>query len=118
MLQEAARRSGGNGISLASLARLHALRAERHEAERILKQLASSTHYVPAYEISKAWFALGAGAQAEEWLQRAFEQRSHSLVFLHVDPQLSMHREELAYSRVAARVRSERISLPAAADHP
>lgn len=105
MLQDAARRSHGSGISLASLARVHALRGERDEAEKILMQLMKSNEYVPAYEISKAWFALGDNGQADEWLQRAFEQRSHSLVFLRVDPQMARRQQEPAIQRVAARVR-------------
>lgn len=105
-LEDAAKRSGGSGISLASLARLHALRGERAKAELILTQLKNSKGYVPAYEISKAWFALGAGDEADQWLQRAFEQRSHSLVFLRVDPQLTKYRQEPAWVRVAARVGS------------
>jgi len=106
MLQDAAKRSNGSGISLASLARVRALRGERTEAELILTQLQSSKGYVPAYEIGKAWFALGANDEAERWLQRAFEQRSHSLVFLRVDPQLAKHRQEPAFVRVAARMGS------------
>jgi tetratricopeptide (TPR) repeat protein len=106
MLEEAAKRSGGSGLSLASLARLYALRGERTKAERILTQLKNTKGYVPAYEIGKAWFALGASAEADEWLQRAFEQRSHSLVFLRVDPQLATYRQEPAFKRVAARVGS------------
>ncbi|MGH8175775.1 MAG: winged helix-turn-helix domain-containing tetratricopeptide repeat protein [Steroidobacter sp.] len=105
MLEDAAKRSGGSGISLASLARVHALRGEREAAERILTQLMKSNEYVPAYEISKAWFALGASRQAAEWLQRAFEQRSHSLVFLRVDPQMIRHQQEPAIQLAAARVR-------------
>ena len=104
MLEDAVKRSGGSGLSLASLARLHALRGERAQAERILMQLKSSKDYVPSYEISKAWLALGASAEADEWLQRAFEQHSHSLVFLRVDPQLAKHRQEPGLERVAARV--------------
>jgi TolB-like protein/DNA-binding winged helix-turn-helix (wHTH) protein/Tfp pilus assembly protein PilF len=104
MLRDAAKRSGGSGITLASLARVHALRGEREEAEGILARLEISKEYVPAYEISKAWLALGVGRRADEWMQRAFDQRSHSLVFLNVDPQLSMHREEAAFTRVAARM--------------
>jgi tetratricopeptide (TPR) repeat protein len=106
MLENAAKRSGGSGISLASLARLRALRGERTEAELILTQLKNSQSYVPAYEISKAWFALGANDEADKWLQRAFEQRSHSLVFLRVDPQLAKYRQEPAFVRVAARMGS------------
>lgn len=106
MLEEAVKRSGGSGISLASLARLHALRGERAQAEQILARLNDSTGYVPAYEIAKACFALGNNDQAEQWLRRAFEQHSHSLVFLQVDPQLARHRQEPAFTRIAARMRS------------
>jgi TolB-like protein/DNA-binding winged helix-turn-helix (wHTH) protein/Tfp pilus assembly protein PilF len=105
MLEDAAKRSGGSGISLASLARLRALRGERTQAELILTQLKDSKGYVPAYEIGKAWFALGANDEADRWLQRAFDERSHSLVFLRVDPQLAKHREEPAFTRVAAQMR-------------
>lgn len=106
MLEDAAKRSHGSGISLASLARVHALRGEREQAEQVLTQLKNSKGYVPAYEISKAWFALGADEEADQWLQRAFEQRSHSLVFLRVDPQLAKYRQRPAFIRVAARVGS------------
>jgi TolB-like protein/DNA-binding winged helix-turn-helix (wHTH) protein/Tfp pilus assembly protein PilF len=104
MLKEAVKRSGGNGISIASLARVQALSGEPAEARRTLRQLLSSTGYVPAYEISKAWFALGDTKQANEWLQRAYEQRSHSLVFLHVDPQLAKYQRDDGFLRVATNV--------------
>lgn len=105
MLQEAVTRSDGSGISIASLARLHALRGERDEAQRLLAGLVESASYVPSYEIGKAWFALQDTEQANEWLQRAFEQRSHSLVFLQVDPQLAAQRGDAAFIRLADRIK-------------
>ncbi|HWM29614.1 MAG TPA: tetratricopeptide repeat protein [Woeseiaceae bacterium] len=105
MLEEAVARSGGSGISTASLARLHALRGEREEAERLLAELLDSGKYVPSYEIAKASFALGAEEQASEWLQRAFEQRSHSLVFLRVDPQLSAQQTSAPFLRLAGQIK-------------
>jgi TolB-like protein/DNA-binding winged helix-turn-helix (wHTH) protein/Flp pilus assembly protein TadD len=104
MLQEAVARSRGNGISTASLARVQALRGQREEAERTLRQLMSSPGYVPSYEISKAWFALGRIDEAHAWLQKAYEQRSHSLVFLRVDPQLLEHQRDAGFLSVATRV--------------
>ena len=104
MLEEAVTRSQGSGISTALLARLRALRGEREEAQKILEKLLDSDSYLPAYEISKAWLALGDSKQADKWLQRAFEQRSHSLVFLRVDPQLATHREDPALQKVTARM--------------
>ena len=104
VLQEAVARSGGNTISVAALARVQALRSERVIAKRTLAELQSSASYVPAYEISKAWFALGELEQAAAWLQKAYEQRSHSLVFLRVDPQLAKHQRDAGFLRVASRV--------------
>lgn len=104
MLREAVARSGGSGISSASLARVHALRGEREEAVRILKELEQSDGYVPAYEIAKAWFALDEPAQANDWLRRAYEERSHSLMFLRVDPQLADVRHDDAFVRLVAEV--------------
>lgn len=106
MLEEAVARSGGSGVSKASLARLHALRGERERAERHLAELLDSKAYVPSYEISKAWFALGKPEVASEWLQRAFEQRSHSLVFLRVDPQLAAQQGDASFMRLSGKVGS------------
>jgi TolB-like protein/DNA-binding winged helix-turn-helix (wHTH) protein/Tfp pilus assembly protein PilF len=108
MLEEAVARSGGSGISKASLARLHALRGGREEAERHLAELLGSEGYVPSYEISKAWYALGKPEEASEWLQRALEQRSHSLVFLRVDPQLAAQQGDASFVRLLARVGPEK----------
>jgi TolB-like protein/DNA-binding winged helix-turn-helix (wHTH) protein/Tfp pilus assembly protein PilF len=108
MVKESIERSGGSGISVASLARLHALRGERAEAERVLSELIASDRYVPAYEIAKAWYALGDPVQAHAWMERALEQRSHSLVFLRVDPQLADVRENEAFILLARRVASDR----------
>jgi TolB-like protein/DNA-binding winged helix-turn-helix (wHTH) protein/Tfp pilus assembly protein PilF len=104
MLEEAVARSEGSGISLASLARVHALRGNRDEAERLLADLLDSETYVPSYEIAKAYFALGQTERAAEWLQRAFEQRSHSLVFLNVDPQLAAIRDRELFARLNAQI--------------
>lgn len=105
-IKEAVKLSGGSGISTASLARLHAVRGEGEIAKRTLDTLLTSGTYVPAYEISKAWMAMGSMDQAEKWLQRAYDQRSHSLVFLDVDPQLAGHRESTAVKRIAERLQA------------
>lgn len=45
--------------------------------------------YVPVYEIAKVHVALGDTNRALDWLERAYRERSHSMVFLKVDPQLA-----------------------------
>jgi tetratricopeptide (TPR) repeat protein len=105
MLEEAVARSGGSGLSTASLARLQGLRGERKTAEQLLSELLKSGRYVPSYEIAKAWFALGEDERARMWLQQAFEQRSHSLVFLRVDPQLAAQQTNAEFLQLAAQVK-------------
>jgi tetratricopeptide (TPR) repeat protein len=108
MCNEVVSRSGQGAASVASLARLHAVRGERDEAERLLARLTDSDAYVPAYEIAKVWFALGDEAKAQQWLQRALDDRSHSLVFLRIDPQLRAQQEDASFVLLANQVKPPR----------
>jgi hypothetical protein len=64
----------------------------------------SQRGYEPAYEIAKA--ALGAGWKDEalDWLERALEDRAHSMVFLKTDPQLASLRGEERFKELVRRV--------------
>jgi hypothetical protein len=57
---------------------------------------------VPAYEIAKLQLALGEPALAMTWLRRAHEQRSHSIVFLDVDPELAELRDTPDFQALVA----------------
>ncbi len=104
MLKEARQRSGDTGITTAALARTLALSGAREQAEALLETLESSDGYVPAFEIAKARFALGQPTLGMEWLDRAYAERSHSLVFLRVDPQLASVRDAEVFVAFADRV--------------
>lgn len=104
MLEEAVARSGGSGISVASLARLHGLRGEVETAESLLAGLETSGDYVPSFEISKAYMGLGRHGRAAAWLERALEERSHSLVFLRVDPQINAHLDDPEIAALTDRI--------------
>lgn len=101
--QRAVALSGEGAIFVAALARLHAIRGERAEAERLLKGLESGRN-APAFEIAKVYEALGRRAETFRWLERAYEQRSHSMVFLRVDPQFATLRKDPEFERIAKRV--------------
>jgi TolB-like protein/DNA-binding SARP family transcriptional activator/Tfp pilus assembly protein PilF len=103
-LRKAERLSGGSGIVRASLARLHAVRGETGEARRIVEALEGSEEYIPSYELGKVHLALGEPDLAMEWLERAFQERSHSMVFLAVDPQLEDLREDPRFQTLVERV--------------
>ncbi len=104
MLEEARKRSGGTGITTAALARTLALAGDRDRSEALPSELEVSDGYIPAYEIAKARFALGQNDRAMQWLERAFDERSHSLVFLRVDPQLAGVQDLDAFAALADRV--------------
>ena len=78
-----------SGLNIATLARTLARAGQRDEATRLLGILVSrdaAHRYVPAYEVAKVYAAIGRRDDAMAWLQKAHTQRSHSMVFLKVDP--------------------------------
>jgi TolB-like protein/tetratricopeptide (TPR) repeat protein len=105
-LERAVELSGGSAISSAALARARALAGDHHGAQALLRQLEQrrGTGYVPAYEIAKVYEALGDVQSALSWLEQAHQQRSHSMVFLAVDPQLSRLHEHPGYLRLIRQV--------------
>lgn len=95
-----------SAITRAALARGLALAGEEREARGLLGALEqeASAGYAPSYEIAKVHSGLGDRAGALAWLERAFEQRSHSMVFLAVDPQLRDLRDLPAFRELVQRV--------------
>jgi serine/threonine-protein kinase len=98
--------SNEGALFTAALARSLALAGERVEAESLLTRLEARAGggYVPSYEVAKVHEALGRPERALDWLERAHRERSHSLVFLRVDPQLARLRGHPRFARLAARV--------------
>jgi len=75
-------------------------------ARELLGQLAEGAEagYQPSFEIAKVHVALGEHDAALRRLERAFDERSHSMVFLEVDPQLAPLRALPAFGELVARV--------------
>jgi serine/threonine-protein kinase len=99
--------SDSGALFVASLARSLALDGKRGESELLLRTLESRVArgtYVPSYEIAKIHEALGRPDEAMHWLERAYEQRSHSMVFLKVDPQLARLRARPDFQRLVTQV--------------
>lgn len=98
--------SGGSAISTAAMSRALALSGQRERARETLRALeAKSGAYLPAYDVAKAYVALGEHDTAIRWLERAYAQRSHSMVFVAVDPQLKPLRSAPAYDRLVRLMR-------------
>jgi TolB-like protein/DNA-binding SARP family transcriptional activator/Flp pilus assembly protein TadD len=110
-LQRAMELSGGSAITTAALARAYAVSGERGRAVELLADLEGRrAGYVPAFEVAKVHAALGHTDRALHWLGRAFEQRSHSMAFLAVDPQLASLRREPGYAALIRRAGLEHVS--------
>jgi TolB-like protein/DNA-binding SARP family transcriptional activator/Tfp pilus assembly protein PilF len=112
-IERAVELSGGSAISLALLARSHALAGERERARALLRDLEqrADARYAPAYEIAKVHDALDDRAAALRWLRRAHEQRSHSIAFLVVDPQLRRLQHDPAFLKLVRDVGLDRRPL-------
>ncbi len=103
MLNRAAELSKRSPVVLAALGRAHALAGDVSAARHLAAELQRGRPgYVPAYELAKLQLALGNRAEALALLQRAHTERSHSLVFLAVDPQLDPLRSDPAFRALAA----------------
>jgi TolB-like protein/DNA-binding SARP family transcriptional activator/Flp pilus assembly protein TadD len=99
--------SDSGAVFVAALGRALALAGDRPGAEALLRRLearGASGGYVPAYEIAKLHEALGRRDRALEWLDRAYRERSHSMAFLKIDPQLDGLRSDPRFVDLVERV--------------
>ncbi|MDH5759031.1 MAG: tetratricopeptide repeat protein [Gemmatimonadota bacterium] len=90
-IEQAVEHGGATANLRLALSHVHASSGRSDEARRILRSVIDDDAggYVPSYEVAKVHAALGEFDEAAEWLRRALEERSHSMVFLMVDPQLT-----------------------------
>lgn len=103
-LERAVELSGRSGISVAALAHAQATSGDTASARALLDELAAASEYRPSYEIAKGYLALGERERALEWLERAFNERAHSMAFLRVDPQLKSLEGDARFERLVAKV--------------
>jgi tetratricopeptide (TPR) repeat protein len=77
--------------------------AAAHEVINDLKERAES-RYISPYDIAMIYVGLGERGQAFAWLDRAYEDRSDSLVWLKIDPRLDSIRSDLRLIDLTERV--------------
>ena len=102
-MERAVQLSGGSGISTSLLARTYARTGEPTRARTTLARIEQrqGARYMPSFEIAKVHAALGENREAIRWLQRAANERSHSIAFLMVDPQLRELRADKDFLAIA-----------------
>lgn len=82
--------------SLQALGHCYAVAGKRNEAVAILDELKalSKQKYVPAYFIAVVYTGLNDKAQAIEWLEKGYQERSGALNFINVDPRFDVLRSD------------------------
>jgi tetratricopeptide (TPR) repeat protein len=86
--REATVHDGHSPITEAFLAHGQAVVGNARSARKTLEELLEirQTRYVSAFLIALIWLPLGDIDRTFEWLRKAYDERSHWLVFLDVDP--------------------------------
>jgi len=95
-----------NSAALMALAYAHARSGERSQALRLLEELRalSKQSYVSSYYFAVVYAGLGEKDQTFAWLEKAYEERSGSLVMLKVNPVWDPLRSDPRFADLVRRV--------------
>ena len=98
--------SGGDSCYNGSLGHAYAVSGKTEQARRVLRDLEGRTGqaYVPSYAIALVYAGLGDNDRALTWLQKAFDDRSTSIAFLKLDPELTSLHSDPRFDQFSKRV--------------
>jgi serine/threonine protein kinase/tetratricopeptide (TPR) repeat protein len=98
--------SGGSPLLRAALAQTFGAARRREEAIQILNDLTklAKQKYVPSYFFAGMHIGLGEDDRALEYLENSYEERSHWLVYLHIDPGMDGLRSNPRFQNLLRRV--------------
>jgi tetratricopeptide (TPR) repeat protein len=105
-LEQAVNLSPEDACYQGALGHVYAISGHPNEARRVLHELEGriGQPYVPAYAIGLVYAGLGENDRAMGWLQRAFEDRSTSMAYLKLDPELSGLHSDPRFEALAQRI--------------
>jgi tetratricopeptide (TPR) repeat protein len=105
-LEQAVNLSGGDSCYQGSLGHAYAISGKTDQARKVLQELEGrgAQQYVPAYAIALVYAGLGENDQAITWLQKAYEDRSTSMVFLKLDPELGSLHSDPRFEQLSRRI--------------
>jgi DNA-binding winged helix-turn-helix (wHTH) protein/tetratricopeptide (TPR) repeat protein len=77
---------------------------DQNGARRIIAQLEkeSAQHYVPPFGIALAYIGLGEKTKALDWLQKAADDHTTSMIYMKVDPELASLRSDPRFQKLLA----------------
>jgi serine/threonine protein kinase/Tfp pilus assembly protein PilF len=98
--------SGGSPLLRAALAQTLGTARRRAEAIQILDELTKLARqkYVASYFFAGIQIGLGEEGRAIEYLEKSLEERSHWLVYLHIDPSMDGLRSDPRFQSLLRRV--------------
>jgi serine/threonine-protein kinase len=98
--------SGSSLNRRSSLGHAYGVAGRAARARGILAELQkqASQKYVPSYYFALVYAGLGERDPALRYLERAYEERSTVLAYLHIDPRLAPLRDEARFQALAARL--------------
>jgi TolB-like protein/tetratricopeptide (TPR) repeat protein len=99
--------AGFGPLALTGVALAHAGAGRRDSALAVLHTLEQrrQREYVPPFEVATVYAALGDRSRALDLLQRAVDEKSHSIALLAVDPRLRSLSGEPRFRAIHARIR-------------
>jgi len=105
-MDQAMRLSGGSPLTAATLGFVYAISGDMTGAKRTLGELKERAGevYVSPYNFVRVYAGMGMKDQAMEWLEKAFEDRSHSLVWIRSDLTLESLRSDPRFQDLLRRV--------------
>src|SRR6516164_4340356 len=98
--------SGGSPLIKAALAQTLAIAGRESEAHQIVDELANlaKQKYVASYFFAGIYAGLGENDRAIAYLEKAFEEHSHWLIYLHIDPSMDSLRSNPRFEELLRRV--------------
>lgn len=93
----------------------HGVAGRKEDANAVLREMEalSRNRFVTAYGVALVHAGMHQKAEAFDWLEKAFAERSHWLVWLRLDPRWKNLRDDPRFTEMVARMR-----YPSAPSHP
>jgi tetratricopeptide (TPR) repeat protein len=104
--EKAVTRSGGSPLMRAALAHSLGTAGRTTEAVEMLDDLTglATTKYVAPYFFAGIYIGMGENERAIECLEKCYEEHSHWLIYLHLDPSMDALREHPRFQNLLQRI--------------
>ncbi len=105
-LQKFVELSNRSPSAVGTLGGAYARAGRRGEARKLLEELIarSREQYVPPHAFVHIYAALGDREKVFEWLEKSYQERSNSLLWLGTDPQFDPYRSDPRFENLLRRV--------------